>query len=223
MSSLACLLILGWALASCETENYETGDGKYSNMRADFADTHTSAPKTVVNMITDDGDSLVFKEKVAVSWAAKGDTTYRALVYYIPEESRSASVLSVQQVLVPNIRPHYQFKEIKTDPLSIESVWQSRNGRYMNFGLNLLSGSTSSDDSHHLLGMICDTLMQNADGKRHLHLRLFHDQGDVPQYYTTRAFLSIPLKKEPYRLQSGDTLSVVVNTYDGVVTKSFVY
>ena len=78
-------------------------------------------------------------------------------------------------------------------------------------------------DNRHLVGMMCDTLLTHADGRQHLHLRLFHNQNGVPEYYGYQAYLSIPLKTNPYRLHTGDTVSVRVNTYDGEVQKTFVY
>ena len=63
----------------------------------------------------------------------------------------------------------------------------------------------------------------HADGRQHLHLRLFHNQNGVPEYYGYQAYLSIPLKTNPYRLHSGDTVSVRINTYNGEVLKTFVY
>ena len=217
------MLIAIVLLAGCEADNYESGNGEYSNMRADFADAHTSNAKTLVNMMTDDGDSLVFKAPETCDWATTPDSVFRALVFYNKVEGGQAEIIGVQQVLVPTIRPHYKVKEMKTDPLSIESTWKSRNNRYLNFGLNVLTGTVDDKDARQTLGMICDTLVTGAEGRQHLHLTMYHSQNNIPEYYTTRVFLSIPLKNNPYHLRSGDTVSVSVNTYEGKVLKTFVY
>lgn len=210
-------------LCGCETDNYESGDGEYSNMVAEFADTYTTAEKTLTRMMTDEGDSLAFSSHFKCDWATTADSVFRALVYYNKVGGGKADVLSVRQVLVPVIRPHYTVKEIKTDPVGIESSWKSRNNRYLNFRLNLLSGTVEGMDNRHLVGMMCDTLMTHSDGRQHLHLRLFHNQNGVPEYYSYQAYLSIPLKTNPYRLHTGDTVSVRINTYDGEVQKTFIY
>ena len=70
------------ALMSCESENYESGDGKYSNLRADFAEAHTNHNAQFYGFMTDDGDSLAIAEPVAYKWASTPDSTYRAIVYY---------------------------------------------------------------------------------------------------------------------------------------------
>lgn len=219
-----CLLsILSvYALMSCESENYESGDGKYSNLRADFAEAHTNHNAQFYGFMTDDGDSLAIAEPVAYKWASTPDSTYRAIVYYNQVKGK-AEIVSVSSVSVPAIYPIWKLKEMKTDPVKLESSWLSRNRRYANLGINLMTGTANGKDERHVLGMFCDTLLVHDNGQKHLQLRLYHDQNGVPEYYTTRGFVSIPLQKHPYRLGTGDTLSVTVNTYDGPVVKTFIY
>ena len=57
-------------------------------------------------------------------------------------------------------------------------------------------------------------LYQNADGTKTLHLTFFHDQAGVPEYYSQRIYLSIPLPPTGV-----DTIWMDVNTYDGLVEK----
>ncbi len=214
-----CLLAF---LLSCEAESYESGDGKYSNVRADFAEVHTNANAQFYGLMTDDGDSLTIAEPKAYKWAATADSTYRALVYYNKVEGK-ADVVSMVSVSVPAIYPVWKLKEMKTDPVGVESSWLSRNRRYANLGIRLMTGTEEGKDERQVLGMLCDTLLVHDNGHRHLQLRLYHDQNGVPQYYSSRGYVSIPLQKHPYQLGTGDTLSVTVNTYDGPVVKTFIY
>ena len=55
----------------------------------------------------------------------------------------------------------------------------------------------------------------HADNTKTLYLRLYHDQGGVPEYYSQRAFLSVPLQK-----LGVDSIHFEVNTYDGIVRKT---
>lgn len=210
------------SLLSCETDSYESGDGKYSNLRADFADVHTNGNAQFYGFMTDEGDSLTFAEPKTYKWATTADSTYRALVYYNKVEGK-ADVVSVSSVSVPNIYPIWKLKEMKTDPVTLESSWLSPNRRYANLGINLMTGTEDGKNDRQVLGMFCDTLLVHGNGHRHLQLSLYHDQNGVPQYYTSRGYVSIPLQKHPYQLGTGDTLSVTVNTYDGPVVKTFVY
>ena len=76
---------------SCQRENYRTGDGKYSYLRADFAELHTTSPRVVDYLITDDGDSVAFSPRITVDWAVRGDSVYRVLAYYnLSEEGPEA-------------------------------------------------------------------------------------------------------------------------------------
>ena len=58
------------------------------------------------------------------------------------------------------------------------------------------------------------TKEQSADGQ--LTLRVLHDQGTVPQYYTSRIFLSIPVTDD----LDGHSIRLIVNTYKGIVEKT---
>ena len=49
------------------------------------------------------------------------------------------------------------------------------------------------------------------------HLKLYHDQGGVPEYYTVQRYASIDTKD----LGDADVVSITVNTYGGEVTKTF--
>jgi hypothetical protein len=126
-------------------------------------------------------------------------------------------------VLVPKLRPLKNVKTMYNDPVKMESAWRSKNGRFVNLCVGLVTGTKEGDDSKHAMGMVCDTLVVNDNGQKHLHLRLYHYRNGMPEYYTTKVYLSIPLKNNPYHLGTGDSLSVSVNTYDGWVTRTFTY
>ena len=74
--------------AACTADNYDTGDGKYSYLRADFVEAHTVASGKIDYAITDDGDSVRLNPVVSASWATKRDSIYRALLYYNKVEGR---------------------------------------------------------------------------------------------------------------------------------------
>lgn len=52
--------------------------------------------------------------------------------------------------------------------------------------------------------------MVNADGTTTQHLTLYHDQGGVPEYYSQRTYVSIPLSDI-----HADFIILTINTYDG--------
>ena len=106
-------------------------------------------------------------------------------------------------------------KDMHTDPVGVESVWAAKSG-YINMSLLLKAGKTDGEDAVQTLGLVdCGTTVGN-DGKRIRHLKLYHDQGGVPEYYTVQRYASIDTKD----LGDVDAVSITVNTYSGEVTKT---
>lgn len=202
------------ALASCESRNYDTGDGELSYMRADFG-VMTTQGGIISNMVTDDGDTLWLGNVAAPSWAQSVDSTYRVLVYYndyanrAPELIRATRVPTVEYVMADRLQTE------ATDPVGLERVWKSRNGKYINLGLALKTGQQDTQDNRQTLGIICDSVATLGNGAHKYYLRLYHAQNNVPEYYTSRTFLSLSLAS----MADGDEYQIIVNTYNGTVVK----
>ena len=99
---------------------------------------------------------------------------------------------------------------MKTDPLQVVAVWQTR--RYVNLQLDL-KGTVGGKHAfgHHKL-----ELRENPDGSRTQESLLIHDAGADPAYYTRTVYLSLPLQPLPEGLTAGrDTLRLTVNTHEG--------
>lgn len=219
----AIILLLSAALLSlttlsCKQDYYDTGTGQYSLLLADFVEAPTNADAMVSRVFTDDGDTLTLTPPYTPRWKAKADTTYRALLYYNKvENGKGAAVVSLSSVGTATILPIDSFQNgVKTDPIRVESIWLGKNRRYLNAGIFLKVGYTDNEDAIHLIAIVRDTLMVNADSTRTLHLRLYHDQGGVPEYYSQRTFFSIPMYNT-----GADSVSLIINTYDGIITRKF--
>ena len=204
-------------MCGCTQDAYDKGEGEYSLLRGDFVEAQVNTSKQVVSIMTDDGDLLPLAEPYSAKWIAKADTFYRCMLYYNKVEdhhgSTIADVISMWQVSCPRVMPLNEFdKEIKTDPVKFESMWVSRSGKYLNMSLMLKTGSTDDSTAVHQLAVVCDTVISKS-----MFLRLHHDQGGVPEYYSTSAYISIPTSQLP-----ADTITITLNTYDGLVQKQFV-
>ena len=105
---------------------------------------------------------------------------------------------------------------VKTDPLGLESVWLAGNRKYLNMCLILKTGAVEDNKVVQTLGIIGDTIVADDGGRRTYQLRVFHNQGDVPEYYSQRVYFSVPLGEFDV-----DSLQLSVNTYNGVVSKGF--
>ena len=200
---------------SCEQDSYEKGEGEYSLLRGDFCEISINSDLQATSAITDDLDQMTLKEPYSAKWITKADTTYRCILYYNKVKTE-AEVVSIAQVPCPAIVPLYEFEdEVRTDPVNFESMWLSKSGKYLNLSFLLKTGVSEDTTAVHHLAFVADTLLVNPDNTRTLYLRLHHDQGDVPEYYSTQAYASLLTDKMP-----ADSVRLTVNTYTGLIVKT---
>jgi hypothetical protein len=209
LSIVSCFLLL---LSSCTQDAYEKGEGKYSLLRGDFAEAIVNSAKQVNKIVTDDGDELFVTSPYTAKWIAKADTTYRCMLYYNKVEGK-AEVISMGQVPCAAVVPLSKFeKELKTDPVKFESTWMSKTGRYLNLSIQVKTGVTDDTAAVQSLAIVSDTLITHPDGKQIRNLILHHDQGNVPEYYSTQVYVSIPTNRI-----DADSVRISINSYNGEV------
>lgn len=206
-----------WLLAftACERDAYNEGTGTYSLTRADFVEMYTDGSAAALYALTDEGDSLRLASSFTAVWMQRPDTLYRALYYYNKVADGKATTVAVVRVPVLSIVPAWKLKEEHTDPVKFESVWLSANRKYLNLGLYLKSGETADDAARQTIAVMRDTLLSNADGTSTACLRLYHDQGDVPQYYSSKVYASLPCSQ-----LDCDSVRLTINTYSGTVVRT---
>ncbi len=199
-------------LCGCSHDAYEKGEGKYSLMRGDFAEAMVNGSKQVTKIITDDGDELQLAKTYTAKWITKPDTTYRCLLYY-NKEGNKAEVVSMGQVPCASVILLSDFdKPLITDPVKLESVWMSKSGKYLNMSLILKTGTTDDSTAAQHLAIVSDGLVTHPDHNQIRHLILHHDQGNVPEYYSTKVYLSIPTKRI-----DADSVQISINSYEGEI------
>lgn len=205
MRNILCLLAVIVATA-CTQDSYEKGEGAYSQMMAQLADAHVNSDKRVDYIDTDEGEHLVLNRSAAASFITKADTTYRVSFYYRMVDGK-AEPLSLGRV--PVVTPK-SIQQMKTDPVRLESMWIGKSKKYLNMGFYVMTGKPDVDSLKQVLGCRRDTLITNIDGTRTLRLTFYHDQGGVPEYYSQRVYLSIPIQGI-----KADSVWLNVNTYEG--------
>lgn len=235
-------------LASCTTEQYDSGDGKLSYLRSDFVEACTDAQSRMSSFTTDEQLSLLVEGTPKVSWMTTPDSTYRALVYYAAPSTSSASgsssasgpsssssssasftersaqnlasapvkVFIVNNVLCPKIKRLQTSAPPKTDPVSFVALWLSANRKYVNITFDVKTGSSGSDADGQSIGAVLTDMTRNADGTLTAHITFCHDQGNVPQYYSSRHYASLAVAQ----MQDADSASIVINSYKGKVVKT---
>lgn len=205
---------------SCSNTSYEEGDSKLSYLRTDFADATTDSQGRLSAATTDDGVSLTFTRPMQTSWSNAADSLCRVLLNYNMYangadsnvvEPLAAKIVYTLQPAKPSVQT-----QAATDPVSLVSAWKSKNGNYVNLRLGLKTGKASGDDQRQSIGLALDSTV-TSDGSTTYCLRFLHSQGGVPEYYTTDAYVSIPIKQ----MTTGSKVRLSLNTYNGRVTREF--
>ncbi len=217
---IIALVVLLFFSTSCSNTSYEEGDSKLSYLRTDFADATTDSQGRLSAATTDDGVSLTFTRPMQTSWSNAADSLCRVLLNYNMYangadsnvvEPLAAKIVYTLQPAKPSVQT-----QAATDPVSLVSAWKSKNGNYVNLRLGLKTGKASSDDQRQSIGLALDSTV-TSDGSTTYCLRFLHSQGGVPEYYTTDAYVSIPIKQ----MTTGSKVRLSLNTYNGWVTREF--
>jgi hypothetical protein len=204
-------------LSACKNDSYESGDGQYSYLQADFVEANTSASKELVSARTDDGDMLLFSPHVFKEWASTPDSVYRSLLYYNKvSDDRTTEVYSIVQIPVVKIHKLKGTDEISTDPLFLKSAWISKNRKYLNLYFGIKTGVEDGNDNIQTLSVVYDPDVNNSNDSRNPYIKVVHKQNGVPEYYTSYGYISVPLND----FALGTTIHLSVNTYDqGWITR----
>ena len=219
MKHLLRLLVI-ILVASCTQDAYEKGEGTYSLMRGDFAEANVNSNREVTSITTDDGETLPLTSLATAQWISRPDTIYRCMLYYnkvkAADGKLAAEVISLGRVPCLYVKPLISFeKTYKDDPVKFESIWNSKSGKYLNLHLQLKTGYTEDSTAVQKLDIVTDSLISYPNGRRTLSLMLYHDQGNVPEYYSTQAYVSIPTTG-----LAVDSIRLYLNTYSGPVIKT---
>ena len=212
MKKFLQLIVIITVLCSCSKDAYEKGEGKYSLMRGDFAEAIVNSSMQVTGIITDDGDEFTLTTPYTAKWVTTADTTYRCMLYY-NKIGDKAEVLSMGQVPCVGVTPLSKFdRRLVTDPVKFESTWMSKSGRYLNLSLLLKTGITDDSTAVQSLAIVSDPVITQPDNKRIRHLILHHDQANVPEYYSTQVYISIPTQRI-----DADSVRISISSYSGEV------
>ena len=209
---ILCLIFAVILLAACETDSYDKGAGENSLTMGDLMTAHANGDKSIDYITTDNDEKLIVSQPVTAKWITTADSTYRTVAYYNKLGEGKAEIISIG--LVPTVIPRDSVKEVVTDPVTFESMWTSKNKKYLNLSIWLKIGNASVEDAHQTIGMLRTAITTADDGRTTTHLTLLHSQGEVPEKYSTQYFLSIPHDSIPT-----DSVRLTVETYSGRVEK----
>ena len=217
----ACVLLsfhlVSLLFLSCTVDSYETGEGPYSQMVADFADLYTDAQKNGISFVTDEGSSYTLTTPIRASWIDAANSIYRTSIYYNKVAEGVANPIACGYISVLQPKEPSEFKRQPQDPLGVESCWLSKNGKYLNLGLLVKNGRDNEGvEGSHALALVQDEIHLNDDNTYTIYYRLLHDKGDSPEYYTNRRYVSILLPED----NRPDSVRITITTYDGDYVKT---
>ena len=204
-------LLLLLLLVSCNYTGYDTGDGDYSYVHADYV-CMTVRQGVVTDIVTDDDAKLTVPQ--GLTYSEQVDTVIRRLIYYNDRgDGTPVQILSMRAVSVLQVRDKAEVPATYTDPLTLTAAWMSQNEQWLNMQIGLKVGA-SEEQAVQTLALRCDSISTERRGA--VWLSLCHSQNNMPQYYTEDVRLSIPLSSFP------DTIRLKVSTYSGTVMREFV-
>lgn len=216
-SALAATGFMALALSavSCAEDGRDYNrDGVY--ITGDFAMLRTNAKGQVESAALDDGRDVTVSNPFTTDWTAVADTAYRGFLYYEAHENEKfmeekptvVKARGAMQVPMLQVVDRADVKQMRTDPLDIESTWISKNGKYANISLLLKSGTQERDNRQSVM-LVRDSTYTDNGGKTHMVMTLYHSQNGVPEYYTVQHYVSFAIKD----IQA-DSVELKVNTYN---------
>lgn len=210
--SLLCMLFLG----ACK-EDYS-----YPNVLTELAEVKTDNEGRLKQLTTDNGSQYAIKIQSAEN-KFRPDTTYRMLTVFELFEgpNHPLKVYSAHPVFSKIAQPESFFKEgIKTDPVDIQSIWQS--GNYLNFILHV-----QVKDKPHQFHFVFQGIKNEPSANREkeskiLEFSFYHDRKQDFEAFTAKYCFSIPLKPYEQEIEKGDKIRIYINTYkEGMVIREF--
>lgn len=201
-------------LCSCEDAG---NDYRYPSVITDYACITTDAGGSPKSLQLDNGREypIAFSDEYRNVHeqlpSYKADTIYRVISIYELGADSVANIYSMAQTASNIPTPLRDGEVLHQDPVYLQSCWQS--GGYLNIVIEL----KALEGEHHI-GFV-DTTPEGMQGKE---FTFYHNANNDIESYRQKLYASIPLAPFKSNLQQGDTLRLVVNTYDkGVIQQEF--
>ena len=193
----------GWAilflLFSCSDK-----DEPYPSVVTEFSDVISDAAGRLHSFTTDRDQTFRITNDLT---GYEPNSVYRAVCGFVPQPDSTAVVYQLLGAWYlrdsTNHVPH-------CDPTEVLSVWRTR--RFLNMQL-----VPRTQGGRQYWGFMVDSTQTG-----HVWLSLYHNQNGDEASYSTNVYASLPLDSVP-DLQTGDSLSLSIQTFEGVKTWKWQY
>ena len=198
-------------LTACGEDEYV-----YPDLVTEFSCLKTNAEGFGIQIVTDEGKAWNLQEGNRPNKLTP-DSIYRVVSRYAPIDEAYATAYSFWQVTAPIPQPESMYETICTDPVNVQSIWQS--GEYLNLILLI-----TVKDKKHELSFVDHGITIDKEGRQTLTLTLFHDRKDDVEGFDEKHYLSVPLWHYRELLNKGDQIVFNLNTYkEGMISRTFTY
>ena len=205
------ILLAALLFTSCGEEEYV-----FPDLVTEMVCLKTDANGYGTHFITDEGHTWHLKKENQPD-SLTADSTYRIVSRYAPLNDTEAKAYSFYKTISSHPKPENIYKEIFTDPVSIQSIWRS--GDYLNIILQI-----KVKDQKHDLDFIENGVAENPDGTKTLTLTLYHDRKNDVEGFDEKYYLSIPLWHYQEKLNKGDQIVFQLNTYkEGMTSRNYTF
>ena len=179
-----------------------------------LADLEVGNPASRQTLILEGGERCGLLNMLS---GVRPDTMLRVFAVYTSHPDEGGLRLhACEPIFSPMPKVMRETDTLRTDPVKLISVWKTQH-RWVNLRVDIPMGG----QAQHVCGFVQEW---RADTQPKLRLTLYHDQGGDGQQYTTRTYMSIPIRHYADSLVVGiDSLEVCVNTPSGWSRHRFVY
>lgn len=209
-------------MAACEEDDYY-----YPSVKLEFVTITAGSDGSVQTLIPDKGEQLpVSIDRTGSSISPNASKRVISNYEVVSSEGRStAKIYSLQEAIAPEPKPEDDpmYKDgLKHDPVNVTSIWLGRN--YLNMILSLKVDLNSG--KQHVFGIVEESV-DTEGNETAVVLSLYHNANNDKEYYTRRAYVSVPLQKYVDTENPGKVIRVKFKYYtyakDGSVVESIKY
>ena len=202
-------VLLCWAMTAC-SDDAEPLPAYVQTL----ADLEVGNPASRQTLILEDGERCGLLNMLS---GVRPDTLLRVSVAYTAHPDKGGLRLyACEPIFSPMPQVMQATDTLRTDPVKVISVWKTQH-RWVNLRLDIPMGGQAK----HVCGFVQEW---RADAQPKLRITLYHDQGGDGQQYTTRTYMSIPIRHYADSLIADtDSLEVCINTPNGWSRHRFAY
>ncbi len=206
-------------LEGCSNDTYE-----YPSVKLELITIEAGSTGSIQTFVTDDGERLTVAEDRSQT-VITPNSRMRVLSNYQPLYSSSGTltgegvIYAVGSVVSADPIPVSEIEgDLKTDPVTLQSIWMGTDY------LNMVVLVKAQSGTHYFRFIEDEVVTVDEEAVTYVCLSLYHDASNDMEAYTQKAYLSIPLRQYA-SVAEGQEIQICfrLHTYDGEECRWFEY